>query len=108
MSRPRRPRLRFSLSELSAIALQFLQHEARHDQLGVDHPRIANIGNPTVDNHTRVQDQRLSPLDLLGKLDVGDDKAKFVLGLQQRRNDDVTADQRDEQLERVGPPRHGP
>ena len=64
MSSPRRPRLRFSLSELSAMLLQFLQHEARHDQLGVDDPRITNIGNPAVDNYAGIQDQRSAALDL--------------------------------------------
>ena len=40
-------------------ALQLLQHEARHDQLGVDEPRITDIGNPAVDDYTGVQNQRL-------------------------------------------------
>ena len=66
--------------------LQLLQHEARHDQLGVDEPRITDIGNPAVDDDAGVQDQRPAALDLLGKFDVGDDEAKLVLGLQQRRD----------------------
>src|SRR5207302_6780583 len=75
-----------SLEFVGAVGdmLQFLQDEARHDHLGIDDPRITNIGNPAVDNDASIQNQRSSTLDLLRKLNIGDDEAKFVLGLQQR------------------------
>src|SRR5262249_30638920 len=38
--------------------LQLLQYEARHDQFGIDHPRITNIGNSAINNYARIQDQR--------------------------------------------------
>ena len=40
-------------------------------------------------------------LDLLGELDVGDDEAELVLGLQQRRDGEVAGDQRDEQMDQI-------
>ena len=104
MSRPRRPRLRFSLSELSAIACNSCSTKRGTISLRVDDPRITNIGNPAVDNHTGVEHQRSSALDLLGKFDVGNDEAKFVLGLQQGGDGDVTANHGDEQPQRH---RHG-
>src|SRR5262249_848338 len=38
-------------------ALQFLKDKTGHDHLGVDDPRIAYIGNPAVNNYTRIQNQ---------------------------------------------------
>src|SRR5262249_38328083 len=64
-------------------ALQLLQHKAGHDQLGVDDPRITNIGNPAVNNHTGVEHQRPGTLDLFRELHVRDDKAELILGLQE-------------------------
>jgi len=59
--------------------LQLLQHEARHDQRGVDNPGITNIGNPAVDNDARIENERLGALKLLGKFDIGDKEAKIAL-----------------------------
>ena len=81
-------------------ALQLLEDEARHDQLGVDEPRITDIGNPAVDDDTGVQHQRPSPLHLLGKLHVGDDEPELVLGLQQRRDGDVATGDGDDEFHR--------
>src|SRR5262249_53459104 len=76
--------------------LQFLEDETRHDQLGVDEPRITNIGNAAVDDDARVQDQRSGPLDLFGEFHVGNDEAKFVLGLQEHGNGNVATNQGDQ------------
>src|SRR5262249_6230012 len=73
--------------------LQLLEHKARHDQLGVDNPRITNIGNPAIDDDTRVQDQRPRPLNLFGKLDIRNNEAELLLGLHQHRHADVTEQQ---------------
>src|SRR5207245_5236415 len=82
--------------------LQFLQHEARHDHLGVDDSRITNIGNPAVDNHVSIQDQPSSPLYLLRKLHVRDDEAELVLGLQEGGHQEIATDRRDQQAESQG------
>src|SRR5882724_968640 len=81
--------------------LQLLQDEARHDQLGVDEPRITNIGNAAVDDDTRVQNERPCSLYLFREFHVGNDEAKFVLGLQEHGNRDVAADQGDQQPSRL-------
>ena len=56
MSRPRRPRLRFSESAESATELQLLQHELRDDERAVEEPGLADVGDPAVDDHAGVED----------------------------------------------------
>ena len=92
MSRPRRPRLRRSLSELSAMLLQLLEDEAGDHHRLVDHPRLGHVGDPAVDHHRGVQHQRPRALDFLGELHVGDDEPEIILRLEQGRDADV-ADQ---------------
>ena len=62
--------------------LQLLKDETRHDELGVDEPRFTHIGNSAINYDRRVENQRFSPLNLLGEFHVGDDEAKFVLCLE--------------------------
>ena len=64
--------------------LQFLQHEAGHDHPGIHDASIAHIRDPAVDDHARIEHERLVPLHLLGKFDIRDNEAKFVAGLQER------------------------
>src|SRR5262245_2506433 len=68
------------LDLVSAVgnALQLLEYKARHDQLGVDNPRITNIGNPAVYDDTRVQDQRSGPFNLFGELDIRNNEAELL------------------------------
>ena len=62
--------------------LKLLEHEARNDELLVDDPGLGDVGDAAVDDHRRIEHERACSLDLFGKLDVRDDEAKVVLGLQ--------------------------
>ena len=81
--------------------LQFLQNKARHDQLGVDNPRITNIGNPAVDNYAGVEHEWAAAFNLFGEFDIGNDEAEFVLRLQQGRNREIAANDGDQQAQRL-------
>ena len=89
MSRPRRPRLRRSLSELSAMLCSSWSTNLRDDHGLVDHAGLGDVGDPAVDDDRGVEHQGPRSLDLLGELDVGDDEAEIVLGLEQRGDADV-------------------
>src|SRR5262249_34651049 len=74
-------------------ALQLLEHKARHDQLGVDNPRITNIGNPAIDDDTRVQHQRPGPFNLFGELDIRNNEAELLFRLHRQRHAEVAKHQ---------------
>ena len=63
--------------------LQLGDHELRHDELVVDHARFDDVGDAAVDHDARIEHVRLEPLHFLGELDVRNDEAEVVLGLQQ-------------------------
>ena len=75
----------FDLVRAIRNPLKLLEHKPGHNELGVDNPGIANIGNPPVDDDARIENERLGSLKLLGKLDIRDKEAKIVLGLQKKR-----------------------
>ena len=56
ISRPRRPRLRRSVSELSAMCWSSSRHEPRDDKRAVDEARFDDLGDPAVDDRARVDD----------------------------------------------------
>src|SRR5215475_4284925 len=70
-------------------SLQFLEYEARHDQLGIDNARFTNIGNPAVDYDTCIKKERLGPFALLGELDIRNQETEFILRLHQYRNGEI-------------------
>ena len=90
MSKPAPPSRSRSLSVLSAIAcnsaitkrgmISWLSRMLRFDQ----------VGDPTVDDHARIEHVRLDPFHLLGKFHVGNDEAKVIFGLQEHADADVT------------------
>ncbi len=79
-------------------ALQFLKDEPGDDKLLVDDAGFGDVGDAAVDDDGGVEHERSGPLDLLGELDVGDDEAEVVLGLEQRRD----ADEADEYVQEGG------
>ena len=102
MSSPRRPRLRRSLSRDVGDGLQLGDHELRHDQLVVEHLGLDDVGDPAVDHHAGVEHVRLEPFDFLGELDVGNDEAEVVLGLQQQADAGVAQHHAQHELQPIG------
>ena len=64
--------------------LEFVEDEARHDQLRVDDTSIAHIRDSSIDDDASIENEWSVPLHLLGKLDIRDNKPKLILGLKQR------------------------
>jgi hypothetical protein len=62
--------------------LELGHDELRHDELIVDDAGLDDVGDAAVDHHARVEDVGLEAFDFLRELDVRDDEAEVVLGLQ--------------------------
>src|SRR5262249_42878634 len=82
-------------------ALQLLQDEAWHDHLGIDDPRITNIGNPSIDDDAGIENERAGAFELFGKFDIRDNKAKLIFGLHQNGHRDVATHRDNEQTHKL-------
>ena len=69
--------------------LQFFQNKAGDDQLGVENVRVHDVGDPSINQRTRIHDQWTAPFDFLREFHVRNHETEVVLGLQEERNADV-------------------
>ena len=66
--------------------LQLAEDEARHNQRPAEKPRRAKIGDATVDDHIRVNNQRLALRRLPRETDVRNDEREFVAAAAHRQH----------------------
>ena len=78
--------------------LKFADDEVWHEKRIVKDSRPDHVSDPAVDHNTRIEYERLEPLDLFGKLDIRNDKAEVVLRLNQETDAGVAEDHRQDHL----------
>ena len=89
-----------ALLHLVGHGLQLMKNESRQEHFALDHPRVGDVGDATVDDHRSVQYHRPAALLLFGELDVGNDEADIVLALDDETNRKITAHDSKRQLDR--------
>ncbi len=88
-------------------ALQLVDHKPRHDQLAVQHLRLHHIRDAAVDDHAGIQNEWLEPFNLFAEFDIGNNKAKIILGLQQHADAGITDTHPQDQHDAVEQPAFG-
>ena len=66
-----------------------MQHESGHNQRRIEQPRLGQIGDPAVDDHAGVEQQRPRALHLLGEFHVRNDETKVAARLEQETDAEV-------------------
>ncbi len=82
--------------------LQLKDYELRHDEAGIEETRVHDVDNASVDEHACVNHDRAAAAGIAAELDIGDDEAEVVLGLEDETHCEVTTYGSDEQVEKAG------
>ena len=69
--------------------LEFVEHERRDHEPALEQARLGEVGDPSVDDRGGIEDVGAEPTDVPGELDVGNEEAEVVAGLEEQARAEV-------------------